>query len=132
MIALVTRWLASLESRSVRFQKASGPEPEKTWINHALVVVILGGGLGGALGFLIGAPALGFRVGLLVALLAYLYREVEQWRGRRDKPERWWWDASLDWLFPLWVASPFLLGALPFYVLALTVALLHFALRPVE
>lgn len=94
MITAIANYLAKLESRSLRFQAAT-VSPEHTWLNHALIVVILGGGIGAVLGFLLVTPAFGFRVGLLIALLAYLYREVGQWRGRRDKPADWAWDATL-------------------------------------
>jgi hypothetical protein len=123
--------LYSLQGKSLRAQ-AAGRNEECTWINHALVTVIVGGGIGGALGWVFSIPYLGFRLGLLVALLCYLYREVHQWRGRTDKPDRWWWDATLDVLFPLWVCSPVLLGEPAFYVLTLAVAALHFLLRPIE
>lgn len=131
MIGFVSDIIYSLQSKSVRLQ-AADVLPEHTWIGHALLTVLLGGGIGAVIGFVIGASAFGFRVGLLVAWLCYLYREVNQWRGPRAKPEQWWWDATLDVLFPLWVISPFLLGAVAFYILTLAVAVFHLLLRPVE
>lgn len=131
MIALVERFVRYARTHSQRVEAACQTD-EQTWINHALITVILGGGLGAVLGLLLVTPALGFRVGLLIALLVYFYREVNQWRGRRDRPQGWYFDACMDVLVPYWIASPFLLGASGFYVLTLCVAAMHWGARPIE
>jgi hypothetical protein len=130
MIALIEGIVRRARNGSRRIDAACA-EMSATWINHSLITLLLGGGIGGALGFAFGIPHLGFRIGLLVALLAYLYREVNQWRGQ-PKPAGWWFDAVMDVLFPTFVCSPVLMGDVAFYLLGACVALMHFGLRPVE
>jgi hypothetical protein len=130
-IALLENAVRYARTHSKRVDAACQSDAD-TWLNHSLITVVLGGGLGALVGLVVLTPGFGFRVGLLVALLGYLYREVHQWRGRRDKPVGWYFDAVMDCLVPTWVASAFLLGPVGFFALTLCVAVWHFALRPVE
>lgn len=130
IIALVERFVRHARNHSDRVDAACQND-ESTWINHSLITVILGGGLGAVIGWPFSIPYVGFRVGLLVALLTYLYREVNQWRGA-PKPDGWYFDACMDVLVPYWIASPFLLGPRGFFVLTLCVAAMHFGARPIK
>jgi hypothetical protein len=131
MIGLLSDAISDLQSRSRRLTAASRNE-ECTWISHALITVILGGGCGYGLGLVFGIPHLGFKLGLGVALVAYGYREVRQWWGRPNKPAHWAWDAILDVAFPAWLCA-YPLGGLPaFAITTAVIALLHWAARPVE
>lgn len=116
------------QKHSARIAAAGGPEPEKTWLNHGLIT--LGAALiGAAFGFPFGIWLLGARIGAVVAVKLYLYREVRQWWGA-PKPAGWWWDASLDVLMPTFFASALFSPAV-FLAIAVAIALLHFALRPI-
>jgi hypothetical protein len=130
MIGAVSDFLYALQRRSVRLQAADGT-PEKTWLNHGLIT--LGAGLiGAAVAWAFWLPALlGAQIGSTIAVGCYLYREIRQWWGPRPRPDGWWWDASLDVLFPFWFASA-LFSPIAFLSLAVTVAAFHFWLRPVE
>lgn len=132
MIRFIEGLVRGARHDSRRIELAAGPEPEKTWINHALITVILGGGLGYGLGLIFGIPHLGFKLGLGVALGCYLYREVRQWWGRSGRPSGFWWDACLDVAFPAWLCAYPLGGLTAFAVMTLLVALFHWGLRPVE
>lgn len=131
MIGLIAKSIYRLQGKSRRLI-AAGRNEECTWINHALITVILGGGVGAAVGRIFGIALLGFKIGLGVALAAYAYREIAQWRNRPAKPAGWLWDACLDVAFPAWLCSYPLGGPIAFAVLTVVVAGFHWFLRPIE
>lgn len=130
MIATIERFVKFAVAHSVRLQAADRTE-EQSWINHSLGVVVFAGGIGASIGWMIGRVAFGFRVGLAVGIACYLWREIAQW-ANRERRGAWYWDATMDVLFPVWVASPVLFGPGTFYVLAVVVAAMAWAFRPIE
>ena len=104
--------------------------PERTHINHALVIILLFGSIGAGVGFWVTMPALGFRVGLVVGWLAYVVREVSQRWGPSFTANGW--DGCCDVLIPAWIVSAAVLpGSLAvFWSLTAIVAALYFPLRP--
>lgn len=104
--------------------------PERTHINHALVIILLFGSIGAGVGYWISAPATGFRVGLVVGWLAYVVREILQRWGPAWFDDLW--DGLCDVLVPAWIISGVVLPDTPavFGCLTVAVAALYFPLRP--